>query len=407
MKKYILIWLAVLSASLWAGNSIFSYQGYPVRYFGRDIYSLGMGDAGSSDIFRNNAGFANPALHHRGGKTIFGTGVLFGYTGYSSKYVDAGGASLEQSYRDDSLDLPYFSLSIPYKKNRLGFQISTFASGLVKNQFSPDSLRTEYHEADRYLYRADLIYSYAYKNFSVGAAGNYFFGHDNRTLEYITEGTTIPTNEKLKKSVKNPTLSFGAMQSMGDHSLGVYSTLPVKLEGKTVYSSLNTDEEATDYSYDLPLSLGFGYTGMYFDEYKLAFDVNYENYSSIDSAQRDGIKIGFGIAYEPTIGTKKNWYAKLPLRAGFSHRMLPFDSENGNAIDENAISLGMSIPLKGGENKLDIGAQYLQRGALKDNDLQDRSLMFMVGFTGLDIISKAPDRTRPRDIPIAEDMGQW
>ena len=102
MKKYLLITLIALSASLWAGNSIFSYQGFPVQYYGRDIYSLGMGDTGSSDTFRYNTGYANPALHHRENKTIFGTGMIFGFTGYSSQYKNSSGQILENTYRDDN-----------------------------------------------------------------------------------------------------------------------------------------------------------------------------------------------------------------------------------------------------------------------------------------------------------------
>ncbi len=407
MKKYLLITLIALSASLWAGNSIFSYQGFPVQYYGRDIYSLGMGDTGSSDTFRYNTGYANPALHHRENKTIFGTGMIFGFTGYSSQYQNSSGQTLENTYRDDNLDLPYFSLSIPYKKNRFGFQISTYASGLVKNQFSPDSLRTEFHEADKYLYRADLIYSRAYKDLSLGVAANYFFGHDNRSFEYIATGTTVPSNERLKKTIKNPSMSFGAIQGLGSHSLGVYGTLPVKLKGKTIYSSITTEDEEEDYSHELPLMLGFGYTGMYFKELKLAFDVNYESYGMVADDYQDGVKIGLGLAYEPDLSRKNRWYERIPTRIGVSHRMLPFKSENGNTIDENAVSFGLNIPFKNNENMLELGAVYLMRGKLAENELQDRSLMFMLGFSGLDIISRAPDRTRPRDIPVAEDIGQW
>lgn len=407
MKKYIVIILLALSASLWAGNSIFSYQGFPVQFYGRDIYSLGMGDTGSSDIFRHNAGYANPALHHQDGKVIFGTGMIFGFTGYSSSYQGNSGQVLKNTYTDDNLDLPYFSLSIPYRKNRFSFQVSSYASGLVKNQFSPDSLRTEYHEADKFLYRADAIYSYAYKNLSLGVAANYFFGHDNRSFEYISTNMTVPTNERLEKKIMNPSMSFGAMQSLGSHSLGVYGTLPVTLKGKTVYSSLTTSDEENDYSYELPLSLGFGYTGMYFDEYKLAVDVNYENYSSIDNDSNDGMKVGLGIAYEPDLSRKNYWYQKLPVRMGLSHRLLPFKSENGNAIDESTVSFGLNIPFKNTDNTLELGAMYVMRGNLNKNDLQDRSLMFMLGFSGLDIISRAADRTRPRDIPVAEDLSQW
>ena len=43
---------------------IFVY-GFPVHNYGRDIYSLGMGDTGASDVFRINTGYANPAIQQK------------------------------------------------------------------------------------------------------------------------------------------------------------------------------------------------------------------------------------------------------------------------------------------------------------------------------------------------------
>jgi hypothetical protein len=76
MKRLILVLSALAAITLWAGNSIFSYEGYPVQFYGRDIYSLGMGDTGASDNFRYNTGYANPAQSNRSNKTLFGTGIF-------------------------------------------------------------------------------------------------------------------------------------------------------------------------------------------------------------------------------------------------------------------------------------------------------------------------------------------
>ena len=160
MKKIILlVAIYVCLASLFAGNSIFSYDGYPVRFYGLDAYSMGMGDTGASDVFRLNNGFANPAMGNSANYSIFSTGIIMGYTQYKSDIEPQG----EVSFTDNSLDLPYFSLSFPYHRHRFGFQFNSFASGLVKNQtsFADSTLGTitEQQEMDRYLYKADLIYS--------------------------------------------------------------------------------------------------------------------------------------------------------------------------------------------------------------------------------------------------------
>jgi hypothetical protein len=131
MKRYIAL-TAVLAVVglLGAGNSIFAYDGIPVRYYGNDVYGLSMGDTGSADVFRYNSGFANPALHNSSNRTLLATGLLFGFTRYQSE----DNAGNRRSFVDNSLDLPYFSLSIPVKKHRLGFQFNSYASGLVNNE---------------------------------------------------------------------------------------------------------------------------------------------------------------------------------------------------------------------------------------------------------------------------------
>lgn len=401
MKKLFTLGLALIAFSLWAGNSIFSYYGYPVQFYGRDIYSMGMGDSGASDIFRYNTGYANPALSNRSNKSLFGTGIIAGYTTYKSEYQGT-----DRSFRDDALDIPYFSISVPVLRHRFGFQFNSYASGAVKNQFVYPDSTIERQESEKYLYRADLIYSFNYKNLNLGLSGNYYFGHDNRTFEQSSADNTIPTKESLLQSYKNPTLTLGALQSYQKHSVGLHLTLPVTLEGESTRSSTHSTEEPVEITYDLPMQYALSYTGMLLPQLKVAVDANYESYAQIEDALRDGIKLGMGVAYEP-LKAQKRWWKSIPLRAGWWYRELPFQDNQGAYIDEMAYTAGLSLPLKNDVSRVDISLQYLSRGSLEENKLSDRSLMFLFGFTGFDIFSKAADRTAPREIPVAEDIQAW
>lgn len=401
MKKYLLILLALASLSLWAGNSIFSYYGFPVRYYGRDIYSLGMGDSGSSDSFRYNTGFANPALRNIDNKSLFGTGIIAGYTYYDSEYQ-----GIKRSFRDDALDFPYFSVSIPVKRQRLGFQFNSLASGMVKNQvLLPDST-LERQECEKYLFRADIIYSYRIHNLNLGVSGNYYFGHDKRTFEQSSGENTVHTRESLLNSYKNPTLTFGAVQSFESHSMGAFATLPVSLKGESKRSSSHTTEEPVSITHELPLQVGAGYTGFILPEYKITLDANYDFYSDVDASLQDGIKVGMGVAYEPAKG-KRRWYQHFPVRAGAWNRKLEFKDKSGEDINEMAYTLGISFPLKNEISSVDLALLYLNRGSLETNKLRDRSLMLLFGFTGFDVFNKAMDRTAPREIPVREDLEAW
>jgi hypothetical protein len=78
-----------------------------------------------------------------------------------------------------------------------------------------------------------------------------------------------------------------------------------------------------------------------------------------------------------------------------------------NPVEEYALSLGASFPLKRDINRLDVGFQILSRGSLEQNRLSDTAFMMMLGFTGFDIIGKGSDRTAPRDIPEKEELNEW
>lgn len=407
MKKSPFILLILFSTALWAGNSIFSFEGYPVQFYGRDIYSMGMGGTGSSDIFRLNTGYANPALYNKTNRTLFGTGLAFGLTNYQSSYTEAGGVENKSSFIDDSLDFPYFSFSTPFKKHRFGFQFNSYASGYVKNKHLIDGSTSETHLADRYLYKADLIYSYRYKELSLGLSGNYYFGHDNRSFSMSSDEISIPTEEKITRRIHSPSMGFGVLQGFKKHSVGLNLNLPVNLSGESVFSSLHNEEIKEDYEYQLPMRLGFGYTALLSKEIKLSLDTDVEYYTESEDGQKNGMRVAAGLAYEPERKQKENWYMKFPVRAGFSYRQLPFESQNAESISETAFSLGFSLPLKGEVNKLDIALEYAKRGSLSKNELQDGSFMLMLGLTGIDIITKAPDRTAPREIPQAEDLNRW
>ncbi len=396
MKKVLLVTLVLCAAVLWGGNSIFSYYGFPVRNYGLDIYSLGMGDTGASDIYRYNTGYANPAMHNRSNRTLFSTGMVMGYTNYESE-----SNGVKKSYRDDAMDFPYFNVSIPAGKHRWGAQFNSHSSGLVSNQITLADGSIETQTADKYLYRADLIYSYNLGSINAGISGNYYFGHDKR---YFSQdgGNNFNTNESLIRDFKSPSLTAGILKSFDKLCLGAHYSLPVTMKGESVRHSIHDTEEAVDYEYKMPEQYNLSVTVLPAKQIKVAVDATYEPWGNVSESYRDCLRAGIGLAYEPDPELHKNVFMKLPMRVGASFRQLEFPDKDGNDIDELALSYGLTFPLKMDVNRIDIGLQFLKRGNLDTNQLSDTSLMFMLGFTGFDIISKAGNRTAPRDIPVKE-----
>jgi hypothetical protein len=408
LKTKLLILLLNLAAlPLIAGNSILSFDGYPIQYFGKDIYSLGMGDTGASDIFRNNTGYANPAMHNMNNRSLFSTGILPGYNAYRSR--DSLGT--ESRYIDNSLDFPFFSLSIPLKRHRLGFQFSSYTAGTVANErefLLPDSTEiTEEHGMDRYIYRVDLIYSVSLGRHNLGVSGNYYFGHEVRDFTQTSEAWLYNTHEEIARDYKNPSFTAGYLYHWDKIALGAHYTMGVTLKGEEVRSSTHETEDPVAYEFKVPSQYAVSVTALPYPEFKVAADAHYETWSAIDTAKyTDGYKAGLGLAYEPEAANERRGLLSLPWRTGISWRHLPFEVDD-QEVSELALSLGASLPLKGDVNRIDLGFQYAKRGNLERNGLSDNSFLLMFGFTGFDILGKAPDRTAPREIPEKEDIGTW
>ncbi len=391
--------LTSLVLPMLAGNSVFSYYGMPYQYNGVDIYSMGMGDAGSSDIFRYNTGYANPAQRSLTNRTLFSTGMLFGFTNYQS---DTHGA---QKFKDDSMDFPYFSVSVPIKNHRVGFQFNSIRSGVMSNQTQIEDLSIiEKQSIDRYMYRVDLLYSIHYSRLLLGVSGNYYFGHDEHKFSQSGGFGLFNTQENLSYTYKNPSATLGVIYRGDWFSFGSYYSLGRSLEGDVVRSSIHETEVPVDYKVDIPGHLNTSLTMKPTPTFKVALDFDYEPWSGIDESYIDSYKLSLGIAREPVMDSFSNKWWNQPIRTGISYRKLPFKAIGQNEIDEYSASLGVSLPLKKDVNRIDFGFKYTKRGSLETNKLQDEAYMFMIGFTGFDIIGRALDRTAPRYIPVKEDI---
>jgi hypothetical protein len=395
--------LLICIVPAWAGNSIFSFQGFPTHYYGNDIYGFGMGDTGMADTYRLNTGFGNPALISRTRNAVFSTSVLFGYTWYQ----DNSGAK----YKDNSLDFPYFNLVVPINVHKLGFQFQSLSSGVVKDQRyvndpadSTDIPFTEFNTVDSYLYRIDLMYSYPFKYFDFGVALNYYFGHEVRSISQDSGNSPFNTFYSLNRSYDNAGMTLGIIKKTEKISTAVTYTSAAKLTGDTIFKNIQSTETREVAHYNLPNSFGVGLTLNHSDRVRTSYDMHYDMWKNADNPENteDSWKVGAGVTYEASASADK-FLRKIPYRAGISWRRLPF-LKNNTTIDEKGASFGFSLPLKDPENRIDLGIQYLIRGDKSKNQVQESSLMMMIGITGFDIFTREHRRTAPREIPKVEEM---
>jgi len=90
--KFLNIIPIIFCTAFLAANSIFSFDGLPVQYYGNDVYGLGMGESGTGDLFRINTDYLNPSVASTSNQVTFSTAVSLGYIRYKDK---------DSSYRAD------------------------------------------------------------------------------------------------------------------------------------------------------------------------------------------------------------------------------------------------------------------------------------------------------------------
>jgi hypothetical protein len=395
--------------NLSAGNSIFSVKGMPYLYSGNDIYSQGMGDVGIGDGLRLVHGYSNPALINTAGTVNFYTGIKSGYVRYNTE--DEG------HFTDEALDFPFFSIVAPYRNHRFAFQFNSYKSGNVQNRVvindggedgeNSDDFYAEENLVDSYIYKLDLFYGYRLTNgWSLGAGPNVYIGH--REQEYIQDGGFDNTGSfnaryKMKYQFTDVGFTAGLLKQSATWSLGAKYELGRELNATKEFLTIHSTEELSDDEYKLPHRFGAGFAKKWSGKFKLAADVNYEIWDDfLGTDYHNSWKVGLGFAYEPKL-RKKGFWKYIPLRAGVSLRELPFDY-NDEKIYEQTASVGFSLPLHSKIDKLDFAFEYMIRGDVDTHGVEDRSMMFLIGFSGFDIFKKVYKRTEPREIPIKEDL---
>lgn len=404
MRFKIVFLLLVIFVSL-QGNSIFSFEGMPVRYFGNDVYGLGAGDTGIADLHRINPNFTNPSVIITSNKVLFSTSLSAGFMWYEDRSGN--------TFRDDGMVLRSFNIALPLNNHRVGFSFNSVASGVLENVFestyisSSDTL--SYSQTNRIsssLFKGDLIYAYKNPILNFGFAANYYLGHRIRywKLDFSNINYTDAKYE-IEKKFKNPGYTVGISKKMNNLSFAASYSNHIKLEGDIIYKYGHTPLADTlalsdDYIFEVPAKISAGLSLKFLEKYKASLEMHYELWEETDLYEKNTYKIGFGYSYDPLSGYG-NWYESIPLRCGFYIRELPFEREN-NKIMENAITFGTTIPLKSANQKIEFAVQYITRGNLDDNGLKDNSLVFSIGITGFDIFQKRSKNTGEREIPKAE-----
>jgi hypothetical protein len=391
--------LILLSFMSVFGNSIFSFDGFPIQYYGDDAYGGGMGETSSSDLFRVNTNYWNPSIAASNNKVVFSTAVSLGNMWYSDNQGN--------EFKDNGLILPYFTFSFPVYKHRIGFSFNSFASGDIENlSVNNDLDYTETNRISSSLYKLDAVYAFKNHFVNIGVSVNYYIGHRIRYWKLdFNDGTMTDSKFEMEHKFKDPGFSVGISKKIGNISLGASVSSEVELTGEKYFKYIqapyvDTLDTENEILLEIPQRIAGGFTIKLLEKLKFSSDIVYEFWSNTQNSDFNTYKAGFGLAYEPQSGYGK-WFERIPLRVGGYYRELPF-KKNDKKITETAETFGFSIPLKSYGKKLDIAVKMLQRGDSSVNIVGERSLMFSIGITGFDFFAKRKKKIEHRDIPKAD-----
>ena len=396
-KIIALINLLLFTASLFA-NSIFSFYGMPVRTYGIDSYGMGMGKSGISDIFRVNTSYLNPSLMSTSSRITISTSASFGFVKYSDN---------NNSFRDNVLYFPYFTLAVPIKNHKLGFSFNSILAGNLKTQqdfvYTDEDDNTfdytEIHKIDSNIFETSALYAFKNKFVNLGISGNIYLGHNIKyhKIDFEADYFNDATYEH-EEDLKNFGYGLGMNRKVGDFSLALAYKSSSELYGDVINRfnftpGADTLETNKENLFEIPELYAAGITFRH-NVYKISAESVFEKWSN--PSFNKTFKYSLGFAYDPVLGYG-TWIDNIPARLGVSYSLLPF-KVNSEDIYEKTITAGISIPLHIGE-KLDVTISYSKRGDKGLNGAQDDSIMMNIGINAFDIFTKRHRRTAPRDIP--------
>ncbi len=241
--------------------------------------------------------------------------------------------------------------------------------------------------------------SYRYKEvISLGATLDYYFG--NRTYKSQIDFNGSGTNSQFSRSYKGQGVggTFGFISGDVSRSLLQFPNVSGLKFGAafSFISSLNTDSVlitnsnlfADTNSYgsgkiEMPLRLSAGISFKLYDKYLMSLDYLYQDWSgyTVNSASDPNLAAvsKFSLGSEYRVAADGGAWDRMIYRCGVSYGSSPYKI-NGSQINELGLSAGLSVAVAR-DNYLDLGIQYLRRGSVTDNFIQENLIKVTVGVS--------------------------
>lgn len=243
-----------------------------------------------------------------------------------------------------------------------------------------------------------------FKGLSVGANVSYLFGTINRTLStsFGDNASIYPNYVTNDLSVKNYKLDLGAQYSINLSKKKVLNLGIVFSPGhglnadatQIVTSSISKDTTTFKNGFDLPMSIGAGFTYVYDNRLTVGLDYSIQKWGSAKFFGKnelcDRSKISLGAEFIPN-PNRRNYFGRIKYRAGAYYSDPYVKVANGTDSNDNTIfskgareygiSAGFGLPIFNSKSILSISGQYTKIEARTPNMISENYLKLSVGIT--------------------------
>ncbi len=341
----------------------------------------------------------NPAWSVRNYLTTF----QVGFTGDFRNYSDE-----EESFTNQTGGLRYMAISFPLKRlkwvsNVSLLPFSTVEYDIVGTDVIPETNEIVQNDLSGSGGLSQLSWSHGikiYKDFSLGLRATYIFGAIFTTeqnaifddTQTTTQGFSVRLNQETNYRDLAYGVSFAGRYKIADGrflNFGAIYDLPAELQGERSSeiirgnaSALILDQGMT-VSYQLPSTIGVGFSYDRPNKLVLGLDVSFRNWEGVNTEDvwelRNTLNIALGGKWVPDFQSVNSYLQRVVYRFGINFNQVPYII-NDTRINEFGINFGVSLPVSSVSN-LDVGFRFGQRGTTDNNLLREDFVQVVFGLT--------------------------
>lgn len=355
----------------------------------------------------NNINVLNPASYSALKYTVLDGGIMF-----SQGSLTKGGVKSDI----DNFSFTYFMFAVPLsiKKNiGMSFGLSPYSAvgyNVSTVKVYPDYIGTTSMVGSGGLSKLHMGFgAQVVKHFSLGVNANYLFGQLIREQRLIVPSVYAKSNlaETRRRNVSDIQFEIGAQYHLPfekgvrkdkyEFVAGATYTVGNQLAAKETYYMRSLGVGGTTFAQDtimytnnkkgtidMPFSIKGGLSYEKKDNWQLAADVNYTNWSSYQSfglndSLNNSLGFSLGGSFIPNILDYKNYFKRTEYRAGARYES-GYIYLNGKNISSYAVSAGVGLPLGKSKSRLNITGEYIVKGTTSNNLIREEYFRITIGL---------------------------